>query len=158
MLMSSSWYPCTKNVANTICCVSTEAKSLIQWMLSFCPDERPSIDQILNHPWMKMGSPAKTASTTHSQPTAHSSPYQTRAALSSTYTPPVQTRSKTQQRPSSAAGPPSIISKASPSNSRNGSVSGGDGASSGPRAKAESRLPRTPLTSSRKTRFQPLRN
>ena len=139
-------------------------------MLAFRPEDRPTIDQVLNHVWMKMGSPAKTTST--STKTASSSiaspqitrtksvasPYQTRAAVASSFTPPIQTRSKTSlssqsARPISTATPVNTP-RASPSTSRvssGGVASIGTGKSKG---MLESRLPRTPLINSRKGRLQ----
>ena len=142
---------------------SIEAKSLIQWMLAFRPNDRPSIDQILNHPWMKMGTPVKTTpkpptpttSIPQQQINTVASPYLTRAAVSSSYTPPIQTRSKTQlsnKRPSSIAGTPSVVLRASPSITHGGEV-----ASNGVKEKAESKQPRTPMSTSRKARIQPSR-
>ena len=32
---------------------TTDAESLIRWMLSVRPHERPSIEQVLNHPWLR---------------------------------------------------------------------------------------------------------
>ncbi len=158
-------FPECNDIHSCVFPVLAEAKALILWMLSYRPDVRPSIEQILNHPWMKMTSPAKTSTTTttsathtHKGPTSttptstahtHKGPtssYQTRAALSSAYTSPMLTRSKTQEL-HCAACPASVISKASSSVSCNESASG---ASSGPRAKAESRMPRTPIINSRK--------
>lgn len=31
----------------------TDARSLIQWLLQFRPQDRPNLDQILKHPWLK---------------------------------------------------------------------------------------------------------
>lgn len=40
----------------------TEARSLILWMLSYRPEDRPTIENILNHPWMKMTSSSSSSS------------------------------------------------------------------------------------------------
>lgn len=60
--------------------VPPEAKSLIQWMLSTCPEDRPTFHQLQNHPWMKMA-PLQTS--------ARSSGMAHRATKASTFTPPL---------------------------------------------------------------------
>ena len=40
--------------------LSEELKDLITKMLSFNPANRPSIEEIMNHPWMKMQNVKKT--------------------------------------------------------------------------------------------------
>ena len=40
-----------------------DARSLIQWLLEFRPQDRPNLDQILKHPWLKASS--KTAQHQH---------------------------------------------------------------------------------------------
>lgn len=42
--------------------ISSDARSLIQWMLAYKPQERPTLEQILNHPWMKTGKTHKASS------------------------------------------------------------------------------------------------
>lgn len=71
------WWP--------ILSTTTEARSLILWMLSYRPEDRPTIDNILNHPWMKMTS--SSSSSSRSSSPARTSPA---TATTSNYQSPVQ--------------------------------------------------------------------
>lgn len=75
-----------------LCCIITvlflgllhaEAHSLILWMLSHQPEDRPSIEDILDHPWMKMTSPSSSSSGSSSgSPRGSSSPSLSSSTLS----------------------------------------------------------------------------
>ena len=221
---------------------STEARSLILWMLSHQPEDRPTIENILNHPWMKMTSPSRSRNNRSCSPASSSpsstpsasvnsspshvsyqspvhlapppptaaasphhrhgnhhhfhqrqhhlapmpaphftrqyaqkqvkapaaSPYLTRAAVASSYTPPIQSRSQTSLSPRSPAALSSasrvslgtsaasetgsrisLLSAGSSTSSINGLKSyhhGGAGVALGPSS------PRIPLATSRRTR------
>jgi len=55
----------------TVCCV--EAESLIRWMLAVEPGDRPSLDQVLGHPWLTKSSSSSSTSTSLSSPSSLSS-------------------------------------------------------------------------------------
>ena len=186
----------------------TEAHSLILWMLSYRPDDRPTIANILNHPWMKMTSSSSGSSSSvakASPPSAHQSPqhqstisphhyhyrhhhrapvpspqltrqvapkpvkasgspYLTRAAVASSYTPPTNSRSQTSLSPRSDAllSSASLLSVGMSPSSGGSSVSlnstGSTTSWSGLRSSHGTALnpssPRIPLMNHRRTRLQ----
>ena len=97
-----------------------EAKSLIGQMLSLRQRDRPTLEQILNDPWMKAGAQSgkPAAAPSPRQPRANPSvaAYPTREALASNFTPPVSRCFGycDSPKPPSSPCPPSVTPKGSP--------------------------------------------
>ena len=72
-------------------------------MLSITPQDRPSLHQIINHPWMKMSS-----TSARSQKPSSSSLH--RAAVAPSFSPPLSRDLSHHQRPSASPRPPSTPS------------------------------------------------
>ena len=51
-----------------------EARSLILWMLSYRPEDRPTIENILSHPWLKMSSSSSSGGSSTSLSSVKSPP------------------------------------------------------------------------------------
>lgn len=47
----------------------SDAEHLIRWMLSFNPEDRPTIEQVLNHPWLQAPSSSSSSSPSSTSPT-----------------------------------------------------------------------------------------
>lgn len=81
-----------------------DAENLIRWMLSFHPEDRPTLEQVINHPWMKATSSSSSSSrnglrpstsasrpnssSTSSHMSSSSSPYFTGGHISNYHRPP----------------------------------------------------------------------
>ncbi len=166
---------CCVTICPFLCCVA-EAQSLTRWMLSFRPQDRPTIEQVLNHPWMKTNSSVTSASSHSSprQPTSSGvtakppapkqpsapSPHHTRAAaaLSSSFTPP-QRRSLTASdshrwssphHPSPPRGSPHHSMRSCGSFSASGSASN---SSVSKLAQVSREMPRSPALNGRRARL-----
>ena len=138
-----------------------EAKSLIGQMLSLRQRDRPTLEQILNDPWMKAGAqsgkPAAAPSPRQPRTNPSVAPYPTREALASNFTPPVSRCFGycDSPKPPSSPCPPSVTPKGSPGLCRGMVEATSCGSSNTPKLKRMSLdLPRTPLLNSRKGRRQ----
>ena len=84
-----------------------DAQSLISWMLSRRPQDRPTLEQIQNHSWLK--STLTSPSRTQSQQVASGTSSSQREVLGSSFTPPLHLRNCVQNSsplPPSSPSPP----------------------------------------------------
>lgn len=51
-----------------------DAESLIRWMLSYHPEDRPTLEQIFKHPWMNSTTGSSSSSSSSSSGSSHSKP------------------------------------------------------------------------------------
>ena len=99
----------------------TDARSLIQWLLSFHPQERPNLDQILKHPWLKATGKATQHTPTNKTIKPHittpssNAPRATSSAVSKGH----QTNSSPHKTAATPCTSPSSIKSSVPPNSPN---------------------------------------